>query len=627
MRGRGQRHRVAGGEQPHDHLSGEPGLARAGRPLYRQRPARQPERALAHGVEPRRLEGSAGGLVDVDVAGCAVHERQDAAHDPERAAEARRAAEHHVGDRVEGLLLGLHADRLVRADRDRVARGVTLLERDRGEALAIVELLHGDKPQPNPVKITHRPELDLVVLIVPRVLGEAVRVLADVPQPVDDAAVVDALERGQVAHLGELAPLHAILALVVVEERAHQPRGGVVGEPLAQLLGDQLACLERRVAIDGLLVLLVLLALAHRAGRQVVAQPCIHHARGVAVLRVVRRDLREQGVVVGLQPGLVEDDGVAAAVDIGGPRKPGELLNPLQPVALEPDPQPLPHDLVEVDEHAAGHEPLERLELLDVGLDDAAEHRGLGVRVVVDVQLRMLSTTRADVCDQPVVGRALGCLVVRPILVVVPRTVRIALEPPEQEHQAAVGPPDGVALEVEVDVAGIRRRQQVEPALGLALAMLPHDVVTGERLELQLCLPADLVERVLLDAGDLSNIRQRSQPRQRGHRRRGGSQIDDVVAPDPRHVRGVVLVAPRLLAGHAVRADRAVRVGVGDRRRRRLHEPLEARLLPTRVVDDLAGAHGLAQPRPELDVHALGQRALQLLDRLGVERKLQHVMR
>ena len=36
-------------------------------------------------------------------------------------------------------------------------------------------------------------------------------------------------------------------------------------------------------------------------------------------------------------------------------------------------------------------------------------------------------------------------------------------------------------------------------------------------------------------------------------------EVDDVVAPDPRHVRGVVLVAPRLLAGHAVRADRAVR--------------------------------------------------------------------
>ncbi len=630
---RRQRHRVAVLHERHDELRREPRLARAGWALHGERSSAQAERSLAYLLKPGGLLiwCAAVGLLDVDVAGRTVDEGQFATGDRQRAGESVVApSKDDVAERVEHGLLAFMGEELGGGE---VVNRATVVCRSKAYDHLTCALIDGDDRDVAVLGCVEVPRRvrGLVILRgirVERLAGSERLCRFDGCQAGEDARVVESLPRRHVDHLGELAPAHAIFALVVVEERGDQPCGIVVGIELANRIGDLLARYGCGVALFGFLALLILLARLDRPGWTVRPQPLGHGQRGAAVFLVVVGDSVEQRLIYPgiLEPVFVEHHGVATAIDVGLPLEARELLDVLESIRLGTDPQPLAHDGVEIDEQLALAQLLELLECAGVGLGDRAQHRRLGVGVVVDAHVRECLAARLQEVDELAVASRLLDGIVRPERAIHPTAVVALLDPAEQEDEAAVGTPDRITFEVEVDVAGRWLGQELEAAGGLAHAMLPLHALCLNRAELDRGLCRDLGQRVLLDARHARLCRQRRERRQRCHRRLVPGEVKHVRATDPRDERWVVVFAPLLLARRPMRADGTVRVRVGDGLRRLLDEALEARLLRAGVVDHLEGADRLAQPRPELDMDMLGQRALDRGDRIRIERELQDVV-
>ena len=84
--------------------------------------------------------------------------------------------------------------------------------------------------------------------------------------------------------------------------------------------------------------------------------------------------------------------------------------------------------------------------------------------VVVDVHVRELVTALLEIADQLAYRSRLLLQVVCPPCAVRPRPVVVALQQPEQEEQSGVGPPEGMALEVQEHVTVVGCGQLLEPA-------------------------------------------------------------------------------------------------------------------------------------------------------------------
>src|SRR5205823_3391808 len=91
--------------------------------------------------------------------------------------------------------------------------------------------------------------------------------------------------------------------------------------------------------------------------------------------------------------------------------------------------------------------------------------------------------------------------------------------------------------------------------------------------------------------------------------------------------RQMVLLVPPRLAELAELADLAVLYRIGFRARRVLHEAEEAIANAAVIGEEVEDAVGLTLAGAELDVHPLGDAALDAPNLLGVETKLQHVRR
>src|SRR5215212_4543890 len=96
---------------------------------------------------------------------------------------------------------------------------------------------------------------------------------------------------------------------------------------------------------------------------------------------------------------------------------------------------------------------------------------------------------------EPLEGAALLLAVARPQTAVPTLARLVELDPAEQELQPAGALEPGVALEVEPDVAGRRRRQEGEAAVGLERERVDAVLPGMPVVQLQLRLVAELRKR------------------------------------------------------------------------------------------------------------------------------------
>ena len=184
-----------------------------------------------------------------------------------------------------------------------------------------------------------------------------------------------------------------------------------------------------------------------------------------------------------------------------------------------------------------------------------------------------------------------------------------------------------MALEVEPDVAGRRRREQPEAPVLLVGEVVDAALARLAVVELELGLVADSLEGLRPHALDRRAGRRAAE---RGQRRDPLRREPlRVPPPEPGDEHEVVVVGELLLAQVAEVADPAVvarpRVRLRARSRPSAREEPLARA--PEVRDVLGGAERLALARAELDVEVLRQLPLDPLELLGVEAELEHVRR
>ena len=166
-----------------------------------------------------------------------------------------------------------------------------------------------------------------------------------------------------------------------------------------------------------------------------------------------------------LQPFLERDDARSGIPKVDLTGEPVERLHPLDGVALDRRAQRLADGSQQVDERASPQEGVDLVLACAVAAHEALERGRLVRRVVVDVQVRVGAEPLADEVHHGLerapfaIEAELACLVTRP-----ERVERaVDLEDAEQVVEPVV---EGVrvALEIEEQVAGRRRRQRGETA-------------------------------------------------------------------------------------------------------------------------------------------------------------------
>ncbi len=241
-------------------------------------------------------------------------------------------------------------------------------------------------------------------------------------------------------------------------------------------------------------------------------EPVPERQRGPAVVLVVRGDdLPLLGGGLGapvLERGLEGDEVPRRLAEIHLPGVSAQRLQPLDRIALHPGPDALPHDPVEVDEHAepeqavdfvlaggeAAHQPAHGLLAGFVQLGEMIDRGRLVVVVVVHVQARRTLPALGNEVDQFLKCALLVLTVERPDLGVPGRAVLVrvgrvhdaeqVLQPELPVILAVVARP----LDVEEQVARrwFRQRQQApvrdQQVLGVALGI--QDLVPDNALVL-----------------------------------------------------------------------------------------------------------------------------------------------
>ena len=352
-------------------------------------------------------------------------------------------------------------------------------------------------------------------------------------------------------------------------------------------------------------------------------EPVAQRERRAAVLLVVGRDPVEQRAVSLRAPALVGDDRVRAAPDRRSADEPRELLGLLQGVCLGADDDRLADDRQQVDEHPTAQQVVDLALAAAVLAHQPLDHAALVATVVVKVHVGVVLEALVHEVDQALEGGLLARPVVRPDRSVL-GAVRPAEHEPEQELEPPRGLEDRVVFEVEHDVAKRRLRQQVEPTPLLDLPRAPDQAPFPLALELDRRLLAQPVGRLLRKLADPER-RRRLGERRAGRDPCGGQPLD-LVAPDVRHPREVILRAPPLLADRLEVADGAVvaRVRLG---RRPVRDRLEKPIADTPVVRGQVGKpERLALVRPEHDVRRLRLEPLDPRDHLRVEAELERML-
>ena len=188
------------------------------------------------------------------------------------------------------------------------------------------------------------------------------------------------------------------LAPVIVDQLGHQPAGTLIVVPVLGVVGDAggergLQRVELRlqlgVRLPGLGWRLPRDLLAERLDRLVATgeQPFAQQVRGAAVVLVVALDRLQQRAIAGLQEPLEGDDRVAAFGDLRVPLAHVERLDALDRVVRLPDPQPLTHDRVEIDQDLPAQQPIDLLLTRRVQTHQPLDRGRLIRGVVVDVQV------------------------------------------------------------------------------------------------------------------------------------------------------------------------------------------------------------------------------------------------
>ena len=645
-------------QEVEDHPSARIGLAAARRPLHRQHRAVEPRGDPQDGVEGRLA------FADEIRSACRRRLRPGA----RRAPDARRNAPQQVERRPpRAVRREAPGGDLLRQPEQAVAQhpGVDAVERherrwmgDRRRAAALQVDCPRDVVERDDLaaeapallvglgggRVLRRiADLDLVGL-----LREAVAVddgalhlprLAGRGQPAERRPVGDQLLLVEAAAVEELPPRGLVLPPVEVQEvrqQAARPlaviqRRLVRGQPGGQRV-------EQRLDLGGPFPLLLALVLPQRRPRHGFAgqvlelaaaglQPLAEAQGRQAVVPVVALYLRAQlrrhvGGLTGLQPRLEPDERPRRGRQIDVAREAVEGLQLLDRVALDRRAQPLPDHAVQVHEHPPAQQPVHLVLAGGVAAHQALDGRGLVRGVVIDVEVRVLRPTRHEPVDEVLERAPLGRRVERPARLV----AAVAVHGAEEVLQAAV-PREGVALDVEEDVAGRGRRQCGQPPVRLDRRdQLVDAAPLPARLNLDPRLVADAGERGGADAVDrrLHRQAQGAEIRHRGH-----SPLDEpapLAAGDAGDQRQMVVRPPPVRADSAPVAEPAVldRLRVGPRRRVRMR--LEAP--PDGAVVRRVLGHPEARVDPPLapaqrQVHPLRLGPLHALQQVRVQQELQ----
>ena len=326
---------------------------------------------------------------------------------------------------------------------------------------------------------------------------------------------------------------------------------------------------------------------------------------------------------------VVGDDGAGALIDFVAAFVAGEDFEVLQAVRLDAYLHGVAHDLEEIDEHAVVDQRTERSLRDAVFGRNGFEGGAFGVVVVVDVHAGIRSPPVADVADELPNPVAFLRLVMGPGLVVVPLSVGTQRHIAEEEEEAAVGPPEGVAFEVEEDVAVIGCGQELEP-------VTPDRVVARRdrqhRRKLVGRVACGDLERRLraesfqpLGAHVGHRLRALGQSRHRGDI--GRFERRTVELADPGDVDQRVLLSPRRftarreLTEHAVVARLRSRFDLGPCRHDILELMPQARPIRARRLEPDRLRHAGTQRHPEVAWDLAGRRP----QRFGVEAQLKHM--
>lgn len=183
------------------------------------------------------------------------------------------------------------------------------------------------------------------------------------------------------------------------------------------------------------------------------------------------------------------------------------------------------------------------------------------------------------------------------------------------ESPAGLG--EGISFDVVVEVAGVRRRKQVEPYL---VTHPPDQTVPALARHLQPCRVAQAVERFSPHLGRARLVRGRRERVDRHHATR--AQPRDLVAP---HARDEAQVAGRTPPVGAVRgppAHPAGRAGIAPRRLGHARCGTQQRQDPRPVLGgeghDVGRRNGLAGAVAEPEVHVARRRPPEAHERVAV---------
>ena len=133
----------------------------------------------------------------------------------------------------------------------------------------------------------------------------------------------------------------------------------------------------------------------------------------------------------------------------------------LQPVRLGADLQSVLRNDVQVDEETSSDERGEEC-LARRAARQSLHRRPFGVVVVVDVHAGVCAAARREELDEPLHHSGLRVEVVSPTPVIGEAAPSVLVEETAEEEQVVLRRPEGMALEVEKDVAVVGRRKQVK---------------------------------------------------------------------------------------------------------------------------------------------------------------------
>ena len=166
--------------------------------------------------------------------------------------------------------------------------------------------------------------------------------------------------------------------------------------------------------------------------------------------------------IVRLEARLDVGQGVVGIGQIHVPLESVELLEILERVTFHARPDAAPHDAEQVDEHPGAQHAVDVFLACGVSAHQALQRTGLVAPEVIDVHVRMLLPARVDVIHECLKGTLLLLAGQRPSGCVVCLSFEIQIHPSEQVFEPAVAA-EGIAFQVEEDIAGSRRRQASQP--------------------------------------------------------------------------------------------------------------------------------------------------------------------